>query len=63
MCLASRWFYRALARFVEIFEGVKYFSTGIRVLNQEYRGLSLRGGFFSSTKKAVITIGFIKTGV
>ena len=42
MGFASRWFYRALARFFEIFEEINYFSMGIKVFNKEYRGLSLR---------------------
>ena len=31
----------ALARFIENFEGLSYFLTAIKVLNKEYRGLSL----------------------
>jgi len=34
-------FIGALARFIENFEGLNYFLTTIKVLNKEYRGLSL----------------------
>ena len=34
-------FIRALARFIENLEGLNYFLTAIKVLNKEYRGLSL----------------------